>query len=110
MGDRLGSSVEAQRYCDLELKRSWAGSSIRSKDQQPRRNQDKKKKKDPPLQKTQGWGTLRVFLFFGFVDVGDLSMEELARPMRNAGFLRSTVTRVRRHASYLIGTYTTPVA
>jgi len=40
-----------------------------------------KKKKDPPLQKPQEWGTLRVFVFLAGFNACELTSEELARLM-----------------------------
>ena len=42
-------------------------------------DQTSEQKKDPPLQKPQGWGALRVFVFFGGFNVYELTSEELAR-------------------------------
>jgi len=40
------------------------------------RDQTSEQKKNPPLQKAQGWGTLRVFLAFGGVEARRVKEEE----------------------------------
>ena len=56
---------------ELELSLGKARGQIEA-DQRPRHQ-----KPDPPLQKAQGWASLRVSMGFGCVDLCDLSMEEL---------------------------------